>query len=180
MSTSRETKNDINALFELSNDDDLNESNEWETWLGDTGASCHVTSNDHNMMNLMEGDNDRIIVGDKRKCDVQGKGDLMLRSKQNKYLIELKNVRVVPSIGKNIISIGALLKEGGIMEGTNETLMIHINNVTFCFEKKQSDGLYYIKLKRMSTQNEEYCNNLSNDNDDWKLVEERGKQSRKK
>ena len=28
----------------------------------------------------------------------------------------------------------------------------------------------------MNTQNEEYCNNLSNDNDDWKLVEEKGKQ----
>ena len=35
-----------------------------ELWLGDSGASCHVTKDEYRISNLFESKGDKVIVGD--------------------------------------------------------------------------------------------------------------------
>ena len=108
MSALRETKEDIYTVYEQTMiDAEVNEKDtDWETWLADTGASCHVTYNDTVMYDKEEGRSDRIVVGDKQKCEVKMKGNLNSINDTIHECITLNNVRVTEQIGKNIISIG--------------------------------------------------------------------------
>ena len=73
-------EDDIYAIG-LENDKQVqNRKDNIETWLADTGASCHVTSSDGGMMNEVKGGNDKVIVGDQRKCKVDKKGTLHLET----------------------------------------------------------------------------------------------------
>ena len=127
MGDSKENEKDVTAVYYEDGVNVVNEDNECETWLADNGASCHVTNNDICFTNIENGGNDRVIVGDKRRCEVVCKGNLALQSKDNENVLALMNIRMVSAIGKNIISIGALLKEGGTLEGSNEHLNVHYN-----------------------------------------------------
>ena len=77
--------------------------------VADAGASCHVTNNDDQIKNLTTSNNDKIIVGDKRKCEVTKKGDLCISFKKGESCITLHEVQFIKEIGKNIMSIGVLL-----------------------------------------------------------------------
>ena len=111
---SKDEQPSINVIFtenvEVNN---VHDDKEWEVWLGDTGASCHVTHTDNNLFNTVKGTNDKIVVGDQRKCIVMKKGDLVLRQTEEGLGLPLEDVRVVHEIGKNILSIGTLLRNGG-------------------------------------------------------------------
>ena len=90
---------------------------------------------------------------------------------------------MVPEIGKNIISVSLLLKEGGILIGDNNTMKVELNGDVLVFTKHHHDGLYYTKLKRTkrsSSYNNEYkCNIITHespdDEDEWKIVEPKDK-----
>ena len=174
-----EQEDEVGAIYIDEDINVINEDDEWETWLADTGASCHVTNNDDYFKNTKKGGNDRIIVGDQRKCEVQSKGDVILMIKDSNQRTLLTNVRIVPEIGKNIISIGTLLKEGGTMEGTNDEMKIRMKNVILTFIKNHNDGLYYAKMKRVTpNRREEQCNNVNtttNNESEWKKVESKEK-----
>ena len=132
---------EVNAMEYLEDD--------YESWLADTGASCHVTYNDDKLHNVMSNGRDKVIVGDQRPCEVSKKGNLTLISEENDKLLKLLNVRIVKAIGKNIMSIGTLLKDGGIMEGNERTMTIKIIGTKLIFEKNEIDGLYNTKMKRI-------------------------------
>ena len=52
--------------------DNVTESNDyWETWLADTGASCHVTNNDKDMVRMTTNEGDKVMFGDKSKCNIE-------------------------------------------------------------------------------------------------------------
>ena len=153
-----------------------NEDSRWETWLADTGASCHVTSNKELMTNVDDTNKDNIIMGDQRKCKVAQKGSLTFMTTDIKQYLTLNDIRVVKEIGKNIISIGLLLKQGGRLEGDETHMRVTINDVQLTFTKNEKDGLYYIQLKRLYEDSGGYCYATSTDKDDkgWKIVEPKG------
>ena len=149
---------------------EVNDDQNWEIWLADTGASCHVTNYDGGMINESESKNDKIVVGDQRRCEVTKRGDLNLETRTGKECVTLESVRVVNEIGKNIISISKLLKDGGIMEGSGSTIEVKINGVNLIFKKDKQDGLYYALLRRMKSSNTEYCHGVEAENDEWQIV----------
>ena len=104
-----ETK-EIKAIYMNEEVNALESEDGWEIWLGDTGASCHVTNNSEFLSNSTECKNDKVIVGDKRKCETTSKGDLGLLINDDDDRILLKEIRIVPDIGKNIVGIGSILK----------------------------------------------------------------------
>ena len=140
--------------------------NEYELWLGDTGASCHVTNDGRYMINKKEAGKDRVVVGDRSRCSVQFKGMLKLQNKENEE-IELNDIRVVERMAKSIISIGQLLKEGGRMSGDDDKLIIIMKSAKIIFVKNKVDGLYYTKLQRDNL-HDDYCNNV-NENE-WEII----------
>ena len=72
----------------------------------------------------------------------------------------LKTVRVVNKIGKNIISIGVLLEDGGKMYAEGREMIVEYKGATLVFYKNAKDGLYYIELNRLSMNQDEYCNSV--------------------
>ena len=95
-----------------------------EKWLGDTGASCHVTGNENDLINPTENISQNVIVGDGRKSVVTTSGGLKLLQEGSTKEIAVNDVKVVPKIAKNIISIGLLLRDGGTMKGDGNSISI--------------------------------------------------------
>lgn len=142
-----------------------------EKWLGDSGASCHVTMYSHLLYNTTTDNLTNVIVGDKRKCSVKARGDLDLVPEGHDQCIELKDVRVVEAIGKNIISLGKLLTDGGTMSGGANSLTIFYNGFEIIFGRSEKDGLYYLKATRVN--NQPTCYQVTDENNsNWELVGE--------
>ncbi len=93
-----------------------------EKWLGDTGASCHVTGNSVAMTNATTNGVQAVVVGDGRRNSVKKSGLLDLIPEGTTNTIQLQDTKVVPNITKNILSIGLLLKEGGTMIGNKDNI----------------------------------------------------------
>ena len=126
-------------------------------------------------MNAVKGGNDKVIVGDQRQCEVEKKGTLHLETIKHETCITLNDVRVVKEIGKNIISIGKLLKEGGKLYGDKYTLIVEVYETRLTFHKMKEDGLYYTKLRRLTTDGYNYCNKITtmkddNNDEEWNKV----------
>lgn len=173
---SKEDHDSVNVVMTREGDNIKNEETIWETWLADTGASCHVSYSDEGLINGVMGCNDRVVVGDGRKCKVTQKGDLNLMNHENHDCITLTGVRIVKEMGKNIMSIGRLLKEGEKLMGSGNQMKVTLNHVTFFFHKNENDGLFYIKLRRMRPKVINHCHRITNytgnDNGgEWKKVE---------
>lgn len=57
------------------------------------------------------------------------------------------------------MSIGTSLKDGGIMEGNEETITISFKGSKLAFIKNTIDGLYYTRMKRIRKgDGVQYCN----------------------
>ena len=156
--------NQVNVVSKC-DDHDMGKG-EW--WLGDTGASCHVTYDENKIMRLMDTKQDKVIVGDQRKCEVTKKGELLSITEDENCLL-LKDVRVVNEIGKHILSIGALLDDGGKLKGGKNDMIVDYKGILLKFRKNHKDGLYYIKLKRVKEDEDGKCYNVVG-NQHWELV----------
>ena len=78
---------EVNAMEYLEDD--------YESWLADTGASCHVTYNDDKLHNVMSNGRDKVIVGDQRPCEVPKKGNLTLISEENDKLLKYSQCTLI-------------------------------------------------------------------------------------
>jgi hypothetical protein len=125
-----------------------------EKWLGDTGASCHVTGNSVAMNNTTTKGVQAVVVGDGRRNSVKKSGSINLVPEGTTNTIQLEDTKVVPNITKNILSIGLLLKEGGTMTGDQDNIKIRYKGNNFVFKRSTKDGLYYLYASRLHANNE--------------------------
>ena len=146
-----------------------------ECWLGDTGASCHVTYDDSRMLNVETCVNDKVKVANLKECNVEKVGDVILGNDDKQEGIVLKGVRVVKDMGKHIISIGKLLEEGGMLRGNKESLEVLYKNKRLVFRRREKDGLYYMKVRRNSNVNLNMCFEVTDNENGWqKAVNKKG------
>ena len=134
-------------------DENLNkkgEENEIESWMADTGASCHVVRTDQALHFINKGKGDKVIVGDGTTHDVKATGTLVLKCTGCDTPMTLDDVKVVNNIEKNIISLGKLLQKGATLKGTNKNLQISQNGSTLTFKKEKEDNLYYMKARKIA------------------------------
>ena len=76
----------------------------------DFGASFHVTHISEALKNLVIGDFGKVRLADNRTLDVTAMGDIVLNTPVGFWT--LKNVRVVPSLTKSLISVRQLDEQG--------------------------------------------------------------------
>ena len=69
----------------------------------DSGASFHATHNSEALQNLVIGNFGKVRLADNRTFKVTGMGDIVLKTPVGFWT--LKNVRVVPSLTKSVISV---------------------------------------------------------------------------
>ncbi|XP_062529210.1 uncharacterized protein LOC105841774 isoform X4 [Bombyx mori] len=85
-----------------------NVSNEWYI---DSGASMHMTSRIDWMYNVTESSVKNITVANREPLAVNGVGCVNIQlSQENK--IQVKNVLFVPGLATNLLSVGAIVKNG--------------------------------------------------------------------
>ena len=85
------------------------ESNE-ESWVLDSGASFHATSQKELFEKYVPNDHGKLYLGDNQPCNIVGKGVVKIKLSGSTW--ELKDVRHIPDLKKNLISVGQLASEG--------------------------------------------------------------------
>jgi hypothetical protein len=91
-----------------------------ESWVVDSGASFHATPDRKHFLDYVQGDFGQVQLGDNRPCKIVGMGNVKIKKwNGNQWL--LKEVKHVPDLGKNLISIGKLASEGCISIFTDKT-----------------------------------------------------------
>ena len=76
----------------------------------DSGASFHATSQKEFFEKYAPGKFGKVYLGNDQPCDIIGKG--VVKIKLNGSVWELKNVRHIPDLTKNLISVGQLASDG--------------------------------------------------------------------
>jgi hypothetical protein len=81
-----------------------------ESWVVDSGASFHSTPHRKHFLNYVQGDFGQVHLGDDAPCKIVGMGKVKIKQRSgNQWLF--KEVRHVPYLKKNIVSIGQLESE---------------------------------------------------------------------
>jgi hypothetical protein len=82
-----------------------------DSWVIDSGASFHTIPSKELLYNYISGKFGKVYLADGKPLDIMGRGDIDIRS-SNGTLWTLRNVRHVPALKRNLISIGQLDDEG--------------------------------------------------------------------
>ena len=82
-----------------------------ESWILDSGASFHATPCQEILENYVSGDFRKVHLADDETLKIVGKGDIILKL-PNQTTWKLQGVRHVPSLRRNLISVGQLDGEG--------------------------------------------------------------------
>jgi len=75
-----------------------------ESSVLDSGAFFHATSQKEFFKNYVLGNLGNVYLGNEQSCKIVGKGEVKI--KLNGSVWELKNVRHIPDLTKNLISVG--------------------------------------------------------------------------
>ncbi|ONK54837.1 uncharacterized protein A4U43_UnF10820 [Asparagus officinalis] len=108
----KEAKAEVNVTSTSGGDDALIcslESKE-ESWVLDSGASFHATSQKEFFEKYIPKNLGYVYLGDDQPCAIVGKG--VVKIKLNGSVWELNDVRHIPDLRKNLISVGQLAGEG--------------------------------------------------------------------
>ena len=80
-----------------------------ESWVLESGASFHATSNKNFIERYVHRNLGQVYLGDDQPCDVVGQGNIKINLNGSTW--ELKDVKHVPDLRKNLISIRQLARE---------------------------------------------------------------------
>ena len=82
-----------------------------ESWIVDSGASFHSTSQQELMVNYRRGNFGKVFLADGGALEIVGRGDVKILL-TNGGTWTLTNVRHIPRLKRNLISVGQLDDEG--------------------------------------------------------------------
>ena len=80
-------------------------------WIMDSGGSYHMSPRLDVFFDFLECDGGSVLLGDNRECKIKGIGKVRLQLKDGSIFV-LHNVRYIPELKRNLISLGTLEKEG--------------------------------------------------------------------
>nr|KAK3012726.1 hypothetical protein RJ639_009559 [Escallonia herrerae] len=82
-----------------------------KVWYVDSGASIHCTPHRDCFSNYVHGDYGHVTVGNGYRCNIIGKEKVKIKLSNGGTLV-LKDVRHIPELQKNLISVSGLDREG--------------------------------------------------------------------
>lgn len=138
-------KKEVNVAVDHSDDDVLIcsvESNV-DSWVMDSGASFHATHSREALRNLKEGYFGKVRLVNDEVLDVTSIGDLDLKTPVGPWT--LKDVWVIPSQKKQLISVGQLDEQGHEVKFRNGQWKVIKGNLVVARGKKQG-SLYMVSL----------------------------------
>ena len=115
-----------------------------ESWIMDSGCTFHICSHKSWFQNL-EISQGSVILGNDQTCEVKGVGSIKLKVMDGSIKV-LTEVRYIPQIKRNLISLGLLESKGynfssesGILKVTKDSRVI--------MEAKRRNSLYYLQAE---------------------------------
>lgn len=119
-----------------------------ESWIVDSGASFHATPRMDVLQNYVQGNFGKVYLGDDEACSIVGKGDVQI-TQTDGTVLKLKNVRHVPSLTRNLISVGQLSEGGVVTSFTSDAWKMSKGALTLARGKK--DGTLYVSTGTYSS-----------------------------
>lgn len=116
-------------------------------YLMDSGASCHVVGTKEGLVNI-HNCKDQVLIGDNSAMEATLEGTLYLETKE-KILIRLEQVKVVPGIAKDIISIGQLVKAGNNVEMGRGQMLIRNPSGGKILIEQRDQPLFYLEARKV-------------------------------
>lgn len=111
------------------NEKAMTKNTEKEDWVLGSGCTFHMTSNEKWFVFYKQWDGGSVFMGNNHGCKVVGIGDVMLKLEDNREIL-LKNVRHIPEIRRNLISIGMLDEIGCLISVYEGFLKVSKNSKT--------------------------------------------------
>lgn len=87
-----------------------------DKWVIDSGCSYHMTSRREWFVEFLEAYGGQVLLADDRAVSVQGTGTIRINAKGG-TIRSLTNVRYVPNLKRNLISVSSLDMQGFRQEG---------------------------------------------------------------
>ncbi|GJU39119.1 retrovirus-related pol polyprotein from transposon TNT 1-94 [Tanacetum coccineum] len=84
-------------------------------WIMDSGCSYHMTPRLDIFFDFLECDGGSVLLGDNRECTIRGIDKVRVQLRDVSSFV-LHNVRYIPELKRNLISLGTLEKEGYIIK----------------------------------------------------------------
>ncbi|KAI5338940.1 PREDICTED: Retrovirus-related Pol poly from transposon [Prunus dulcis] len=110
-------------------------------WILDSNCSFHVCSNRMGFNTYEERNGSKILLGDKTSCDVLDMGTVKINT-QDGVVRSLSEVRHVPKLRRNLISLGALDREGYSYKAKEGMLLVTRGSVVISRGKIQPNNVY--------------------------------------
>jgi hypothetical protein len=115
-------------------------------YLMDSGASCHVVGTEEGLVDL-KNCKDQVLIGDNSAMQTTSEGTLYLETR-DKVKIRLDQVKVVPGIAKDIISIGQLVKAGNKVEMDRGHMLLRNPSGNKILIEQRDQPLFYLEAKK--------------------------------
>ncbi|GJV92507.1 retrovirus-related pol polyprotein from transposon TNT 1-94 [Tanacetum coccineum] len=96
-------------------------------WIMDSGGSYHMTPKRDFLFDFKEFNGGTVLLGDNRACAIKGTGKVKVHMKDGSSFV-LENVRYIPELKRNFISLGTLDQEGYTVKLQNERVKIQEGN----------------------------------------------------
>ena len=129
----------------------------FESWLVDSGATTHVSTNTMAMSNIKTAiDGEHVRVGNNQTLRATAIGDITLKQKESGKELKLTSVMVVPEFARNLISVGRLTEKGNEFVAGKEGSKLK-NDVGKIMEFETGpDGMAYLIAERVKGVKEVY------------------------
>jgi len=112
-------------------------------WILDTGATYHVCPNRDWFSNFKKLEGCLVVMGDGHPCTMEGVGTIQIKMFDG-MVRELKEVRYVPQLKRNLISVGTLETLGlvvsikdGVLKMTKDSMVV--------LKAVRQNNFYYLK-----------------------------------
>ncbi|KAA0067607.1 retrotransposon protein, putative, Ty1-copia subclass [Cucumis melo var. makuwa] len=94
-----------------------------DAWIMDSGCTFHMTPHRDFLTNFQKGDGGKVLLGDNGICDVKRTGSVQIATHDEMVRI-LTNVRYVPKLKRNLISLGELDRSGCTIKSENGVMKV--------------------------------------------------------
>ncbi|KAL4031342.1 hypothetical protein IC575_009619 [Cucumis melo] len=94
-----------------------------DAWIMDSGCTFHMTPHRDFLTNFQKVDGGKVLLGDNGTCDVKGTGSVQIATHDGMVRI-LTNVRYVPKLKRNLISLGELDRSGCTIKSENGVMKV--------------------------------------------------------
>ncbi|GKA92836.1 retrotransposon protein, putative, ty1-copia subclass [Tanacetum coccineum] len=110
-------------------------------WIMDSGGSYHMTPMLDLFYDFLECDEGMILLGDNMECKIRGIGKVRVQLKDGSSFV-LHNVRYIPELKRNLISLGTLKKEGYTVKMQSGKIKV-INGSRVVLSETRRDNCVY-------------------------------------